>query len=176
VPESARFLANARHLPWVALLVTACKTSPPVADPTRVSSTPSGAASSIAASEATASDSNVTPPPGTIVPELAGKWCYMANVNAKDGGRQTSTCFTLNLDGTYLFRADGSAPAPFTTSASPSSDVGHWVASTDTLSLVSASGTVTHYVFTKKNDPKTSDPMLVLSGQPFVTVFQKPPW
>lgn len=100
----------------------------------------------------------------------------MASVDAKDGGRESDTCFTLKDDGTYQFRADGNAPAPFVTATVPSTEVGHWVATSDTLSVIAASGRVTRYPLAKKNHPKTRDPMLVLSGQPFVTVFQKPSW
>ncbi len=166
------------------VLLTGCKTTPPAADASGVRGTPGGGAapapsSAVAPNGVTGATSTgpAGPPPiGNVLPELAGKWCFMANVDAKDGGRESGTCFTLKDDGTYQFRADGSAPAPFTGSAPPSSEVGHWVATTNTLSVVAASGQVTRYPLAKKNHPKTRDPMLVLSGQPFVTVFQKQPW
>jgi len=168
----------------LAPALSACKSTPPALDASRVGGAPAGGTAAAAPEGAppngTGGAPNASPasmpPAGTIVPELVGKWCYMANVDAKDGGRESSTCFTLKDDGTYQFRADGSAPAPFGGSAPPSTEVGHWVATNDVLGVVAASGQITRYALAKKNHPKTHDPMLVLSGQPFVTVFQKQPW
>jgi hypothetical protein len=168
----------------LVLAAAACKSTPPAADASRVQGAPGGPGSpappsgpATSGAPGTTKGSPAGPPPvGTVLPELAGKWCFMANIDAKDGGRESSTCFTLKDDGTYQFRADGSAPAPFTSAAPPSTEVGHWVATASSLSVVAASGQVTRYPLVKKNHPKTHDPMLVLSGQPFVTVFQKSPW
>lgn len=179
--------ASAILLPCL-LAAAGCRSTPPAADASRVGSATGGQAAPFPSSGVTPNGTGASatggasatpagpPPAGTVVPELAGKWCFMANVEAKDGGRESSTCFTLKDDGTYQFRADGSAPTPFTGTAPPSSEVGHWVATVNTLSVVAASGQVTRYPLVKKNHPKTHDPMLVLSGQPFVTVFQKQPW
>jgi hypothetical protein len=163
-------------------LATGCKSTPPALDASRVQAAPAGANAPAPSNGVPPNGPANAPPPsatpvGTIVPDLAGKWCFMANIDAKDGGRETGTCFTLKDDGTYQLRTDGSAPAPFTGSAPPpSSEVGHWAATTNALSVVAASGQSARYPLAKKNHPKTRDPMLVLSGQPFVTVFQKPPW
>jgi hypothetical protein len=184
VLEKSGFCRAVAALFPFALAATACKSTPSPVDPSRLAATPGAAGSPPATSGAApnrlpgaATTVPPGPPPaGTVVPELAGKWCFMANIDAKDGGRESSTCFTLKDDGTYQFRTDGSAPAPFTGAAPPSSEVGHWVATANSLSVVAASGQVTRYPLAKRNHPKTHDPMLVLSGQPFVTVFQKQPW
>ena len=113
---------------------------------------------------------------GSIAPELVGKWCYMANVYANDGGRQSNTCFVLNGDGTYAYHSETSSSGQYGSTASQADDQGHWVASGNTLTATSVSGKVSSYTFEKQNHPKTHDPMLVVNGQAFVTYFQKPPW
>ena len=50
--------------------------------------------------------------------ELAGKWCYMANVSSQGGGRMSNRCFTLREDGTYEYSAESSASGPAAASAS----------------------------------------------------------
>jgi hypothetical protein len=119
------------------------------------------------------------PPPaagGSVVPELIGKWCYMSNVNASDGGRQSNTCFALNGDGSYWYHSETSSSGQYGGTASQSDDQGRWVASGSTLTATSSTGKVTSYTFEKQNHPKTRDPMLVINGQAFVTYFQKPSW
>lgn len=115
-------------------------------------------------------------PPGKPLPELVGKWCYLANVQANDGGRQSNTCFQLNADGSYQYHSETSSSGQFGATASESDDEGRWQASGDTLTAQSTSGKITNYRFEKRNHPKTNDPMLVFDGQAFVTYFQKPPW
>lgn len=180
--EKVGFCSATAALFSLAFGLTGCKSTLPAAGASGVQGAPGAQNAAASSGPAPNGQAGATAPPpsappvGTVVPELVGKWCFMANVDAKDGGRESSTCFTLKDDGTYQFRADGSAPAPFTGSGAPSSEVGHWVATSNTLSVVLSSGQVTRYPLVKKNHPKTRDPMLVLSGQPFVTVFQKPPW
>jgi hypothetical protein len=113
---------------------------------------------------------------GSVVPELVGKWCFMSNVNANDGGRQSNTCFALNGDGTYWYHAETSSSGQYGGTASQSDDQGRWVASGNTLTATSSTGKITSYAFEKQNHPKTRDPMLVINGQAFVTYFQKAPW
>jgi len=113
---------------------------------------------------------------GSVVPELVGKWCFMSNVNANDGGRQSNTCFALNGDGTYWYHSETSSSGQYGGTASQSDDQGRWVASGNTLTATSSTGKITSYVFEKQNHPKTRDPMLVINGQAFVTYFQKPAW
>jgi hypothetical protein len=112
--------------------------------------------------------------------ELFGKWCYIANVNANDGGRQSSTCFALNPDGSYQYHAEssssGQAYGNSWGTASQTDDAGRWQSTGNTLTATSNSGKVSTYTFEKRNHPKTNDPMLVIDGQAFVTYYQKPPW
>jgi hypothetical protein len=125
----------------------------------------------------------LTPPAGTtppapagVVPELVGKWCYMSNVNANDGGHQTNTCFALNGDGSYWYHSESSSSGQYGGTASATDDQGRWVASGNTLTATSSTGKVTSYTFEQQNHPKTRDPMLIVNGQAFVTYFQKPSW
>ncbi len=136
-----------------------------------------GTASSATATPATATPA-ATPPAtgGSVVPELVGKWCYMSNVNANDGGRQSNTCFALNGDGSYWYHSETSSSGQYGGTASQSDDQGRWVASGNTLTATSSTGKVTSYTFEKQNHPKTRDPMLVINGQAFVTYFQKRSW
>jgi len=115
-------------------------------------------------------------PEGSPLPELVGKWCYMANVQANDGGRQSNTCFQLNADGTFQYHSETSSSGQYGGTASQSDDEGRWQAAGNTLTAQSTSGKVTSYNFEKRNHPKTNDPMLVFDGQAFVTFYQKPPW
>jgi len=123
-----------------------------------------------------ATPGNAPVPQGSPLPELVGKWCYMANVQANDGGRQSNTCFQLNADGSYQYHSETSSSGQFGGTASQSDDEGRWQASGNTLTAQSTSGKVSTYTFEKRNHPKTNDPMLVFDGQAFVTYFQKPPW
>lgn len=114
--------------------------------------------------------------PGAVVPELVGKWCYVSNVYASDGGRASSTCFALNPDGTYQYHSETSSSGQYGGTASQSDDAGRWTASGNTLTSTSNTGKVSTYTFDKRNHPKNNDPMLVINGASFVTYFQKPPW
>jgi hypothetical protein len=113
---------------------------------------------------------------GSPLPELVGKWCYMANVQANDGGRQSNTCFQLNADGSYQYHSETGESGQFGGSAAQSDDEGRWQARGNSLTAQSSSGKVSTYTFEKRNHPKTNDPMLIFDGQAFVTYYQKPPW
>ncbi len=127
---------------------------------------------------------NLAPPPGgapaATPSELVGKWCYVANVTANDGGRQSSTCFTLNPDGSYQYHSETSSSGQVSGqgwgTSSQNDDQGRWQASGNTLTAQSQSGKVSTFTFEKRNHPKTNDPMLVFGNQAFVTYYQKPPW
>jgi hypothetical protein len=103
----------------------------------------------------------------------------MANVYASNGGRQSSTCFALNGDGTYHYHSEtsssGNANGAWGTS-SQNDDYGRWSVTGNTLTGTSNTGRVATYTFEKRNHPKNNDPMLVINGEAFVTYFQKPPW
>lgn len=108
--------------------------------------------------------------------ELAGKWCYMSNVTANDGGRISSTCFTLYPNGTYEYYSETNSSNPYGGTASQSSDSGTWSVSGGTLIANSRSRGRQVYTLEKRNHPKTGDPMLMVDGDAFVTHTQRRPW
>ena len=113
---------------------------------------------------------------GSNPQELVGKWCYLANVQANNGGRMSETCFTLKGDGTYQYYSETNSSNPYGGTSSQSSDSGHWSATATTLTAHSNSGETTTYTLEKRNHPKTGDPMLMVDGDAFVTAYQKQPW
>lgn len=116
---------------------------------------------------------------GGVMPELAGKWCYQANVYATNGGARSSTqCITLNADGTYKYFGESDSYNPNGGATSNSWDEGTWTATETSITANSrVKGTTTTYRLEKRNHPKNvNDPMIVLDGQAFVTAYQKPPW
>jgi hypothetical protein len=98
--------------------------------------------------------------------ELFGKWCYMSNVTASNGGRMSNTCFTLYP----------SSSNPYGGTASQQSDSGTWRVNGSTLIAISQSRGRQSFTLEKRNHPKTGDPMLVVDGDAFVTYAPKPPW
>jgi hypothetical protein len=108
--------------------------------------------------------------------ELTGKWCYMSNVHASNGGRMSNRCFTLYENGTYEYYSETSSSGEYGGTASQESDSGTWTATESTITVVSQNhGTIT-YPYEKQNHPKTGDPMLVIDGDAYVTFGQRPPW
>lgn len=108
--------------------------------------------------------------------ELVGKWCYMSNVQANDGGRMSNTCVTLNGDGTYEYYSETSSSNPYGGTSSQESDAGRWSATATTITSNSNKGETKTFTIEKRNHPKTNDPMLMIDGQAFVTAYQKQPW
>jgi hypothetical protein len=108
--------------------------------------------------------------------ELVGKWCYMSNVNANDGGRMSNRCFTLYENGTYEYHAETSSSGQSGALASQGSDSGNWSASGNTITSNSRTTGTKTYTLEKRNHPKTGDPMLLLDGDAFVTATQRPSW
>ena len=115
-------------------------------------------------------------PPQGIAAALVGKWCYMSNVYANDGGRASETCFVLNPDGTYQYHSESSSSGQYGGTASQSDDTGTWQATDTTLTAHSRTGQTYTYQYQRQNHPKNNDPMLVFDGKAFVTYYQKPPW
>lgn len=113
---------------------------------------------------------------GANAAELAGKWCYMSNVSANDGGRMSSRCITLNADGTYEYYAETSSSGSVASSASQEYDAGSWTATATTITSHSSKNGTNTYPLEKRNHPKTGDPMLVIDGDAFVTYHQRQPW
>jgi hypothetical protein len=109
--------------------------------------------------------------------ELAGSWAHMTNVNAGDGGRRTESILTLNADGTYAWRAESNWSGPAGFGFTAQSETGTWSATDDSLTLKPEGGGEKKFGLEKRNHPKNvNDPMIVLDGQCFVTVYKKPPW
>jgi len=115
-------------------------------------------------------------PPQGAAAALVGKWCYMANVYANDGGRASETCFVLNPDGSYQYHSESSSSGQYGGTASQSDDTGTWQATDTTLTAHSRTGQTYTYQYQRQNHPKNNDPMLVFDGKAFVTYYQKPPW
>jgi len=108
--------------------------------------------------------------------ELVGKWCYQSNVTASNGGRMSDECFTVHANGTYQYYAETSSSGPNGGSASQQSDAGTWSLNGSSLIVNSRSQGRSVYALTKRNHPKTNDPMVCLDGRCFVTYGPKPPW
>lgn len=116
-------------------------------------------------------------PAGRMQQDLTGKYCYVSNVYANNGGaRSSNQCFTLYADGRYEYYGETDSYNPNGGATSQSSDRGTWSATETTITAKSVSGRVTTYQLEKRNHPKTNDPMIVLDGQAFVTAYQKAPW
>ena len=115
---------------------------------------------------------------GSVHLELVGKWCWMSQVYANNGGaRQSNRCITLNGNGSYEYAGLTDSYNPYGGATMQRNDTGMWTATETTLTTRSASGRVTTYQLEKRNHPKNvRDPMIVLNGEPFVTFYNKPPW
>ena len=125
------------------------------------------------------SSSNAAKPSGSSRAgsgDISGKWCYMSNIYASNGGSMSNRCFTLNPNGTYGYYGESSSSGQYGSSASQSSDQGTWTATATTLTANSSRNGKRTYRLEKKNHPKTHDPMLVIEGEAYVTYYQKPSW
>ncbi|NOT74741.1 MAG: hypothetical protein HOP08_07410 [Cyclobacteriaceae bacterium] len=114
---------------------------------------------------------------GGVAPELVGQWCYL-NMNQNS---QTSRCIVLREDGTYTYSYEGSrsvnTEAISGGTSSQNSDRGTWYVQGDRLYYNSQSAGQGSYRLEKKNHPKNvNDPMIVLDGEPFVTMTSRAPW
>ena len=117
------------------------------------------------------------PDGGGVAMELVGKWCYMANVNANDGGRMTNECVTFRSDGTFEYYRETSSSGSYGSSASQESDAGTWMLRGGVLQVQSYTKGALQYTLQKMNHPKNvNDPMLVIDGRAFVTYEQRAPW
>lgn len=114
-------------------------------------------------------------------PELVGKWCKASSFTANaGGGSQSSACFELRGNGTYVYGAERSASAygggMWGGTSGSSGDAGRWSASEASITAQSNSGQTSTYRLEKRNHPKNRDPMLCLDGECYVTFWQKAPW
>jgi hypothetical protein len=110
------------------------------------------------------SDSARTDAGGGTPAELAGKWCYMSNVNANNGGRMSNRCITLYANGTFEYYAETSSSGQNGSTASQDSDTGTWSATATSITAKSRRHGVLTYSLQKRN-PKTGDAMIVLDGE-----------
>ena len=115
---------------------------------------------------------------GSIHTELVGKWCWVSQVYANNGGaRQSNRCITLNGNGSYEYFGLTDSYNPYGGATSQRNESGTWTATETSLTTRSAGGRVTTYTLEKRNHPKNvRDPMIVLNGEAFVTFYNKPPW
>ncbi len=113
---------------------------------------------------------------GSNPAELAGKWCYMSNVNANNGGRMSNRCITLYANGTFEYYSESSSSGQYGSTASQDSDSGTWRATATSITANTRKHGVLTYSLQKRNHPKTGDAMIVLDGEAFVTSQQRPPW
>jgi hypothetical protein len=114
---------------------------------------------------------------GAVPTELVGKWCYL-NMTSNS---QSSRCITLNADGTYTYATESSRSVNTETvyggTASQGGDEGTWWVKEDRIYYRSKTQGEGSYRLEKRNHPKnTSDPMIVLDGEPYVTATLRPPW
>lgn len=118
---------------------------------------------------------------GQVAMELVGKWCYV-NVNSyNSGGSSSSTCITLNADGTYEYYSESSrsvnTPDLYGGTSSQNSDRGTWYLQGDRIYYNSQTQGSGSYRLEKRNHPKNvNDPMIILDGEAYVTAYNKPPW
>lgn len=113
--------------------------------------------------------------------ELVGKWCKVTNFSANaGGGSQSSACFELRADGTYVYGSESSMSAygggMYGATSSSGSDAGRWSTDGRSIKSHSQSGQVSTYSLEKRNHPRNRDPMLCLDGTCYVTYWQKRPW
>jgi len=108
--------------------------------------------------------------------DITGKWCYMSNIYASNGGRISNRCFTLNPNGTYEYYGESSSSGQYGSTASQQSDRGTWTATATTINTNSTRNGTRTYRLEKKNHPKTKDPMLVIEGDAYVTYYKKASW
>lgn len=113
---------------------------------------------------------------GQAPEELCGTWQYFASVTANNGGGSSNEArFTLNPDGTYVYSAENCSTNPLGAAWGNARSRGRWTATVDSITFSDDGGSTT-YSLEKRNHPRNKDPMLVLDGKSFVTVYQKRPW
>ncbi len=118
---------------------------------------------------------------GGVRQELVGKWCKASNFSANGGGgSQSSACFELHPNGSYMYGAQRSMSAygggMYGGTSGGDSDAGRWTATDFTITAHSNSGRVSTYQLEKRNHPKNRDPMLCLDGDCYVTFYNRRPW
>lgn len=113
--------------------------------------------------------------------DLVGRWCKASSFTANaGGGSQSSACFELRADGSYVYGSERSASAygggMWGGTTAGGGDAGRWSATGNSITAHSNSGSTTTYRLEKRNHPKNRDPMLCLDGDCYVTYYQRAPW
>ncbi|MGE3346477.1 MAG: hypothetical protein AB7I35_03490 [Ramlibacter sp.] len=118
---------------------------------------------------------------GGLAQALVGKWCKASSFTANaGGGSQSSACFELRADGSYVYGSQRSASAygggMWGGTTGSSGDAGQWSSTADSITARSNSGQTHTYRLERRNHPKNRDPMLCLDGDCYVTYWRKAPW
>jgi hypothetical protein len=118
---------------------------------------------------------------GNVAQALVGKWCKSSSFTANaGGGSQSSACFELRGDGSYVYGSERSASAygggMWGGTSGSSGDSGRWSATQGSITAHSRSGQVSTYRMELRNHPKNRDPMICLDGDCYVTYWKKSPW
>jgi hypothetical protein len=109
--------------------------------------------------------------------DLVGQWCYLQRSTGSYSGR----CITLRADGTYLYVRESSRSVQTEEVAggtsSQDSDSGTWYVEGERLYYFSAMEGSGSFRLERRNHPiNTTDPMIVLDDEPFVTTTRRAPW
>ncbi|MGC4021771.1 MAG: hypothetical protein QM734_07420 [Cyclobacteriaceae bacterium] len=112
----------------------------------------------------------------TIAPELVGKWCYINMTTTNDA--ITSSCITLNDDGTFEASLDRSTlPRGIQFPAIQDNDYGKWWVVESRIFYKSSTNGQGNFFFEKVNHPRLDHtPMIVISGVSFATSSPRDPW
>ena len=113
--------------------------------------------------------------------QLVGKWCYVDVNSYNSGASSSSTCVTLNGDGTYTYYGESSRSTSTQDysggTSSQQSDEGTWNVEGDKINFYSRTLGQKTYHLERRNHPKNvNDPMIVLDGMTLVSYYNKPPW
>jgi hypothetical protein len=113
----------------------------------------------------------------SIPQELVGKWCYINLEITND--QITSSCLTLNADGTFEAVLDRSS-LPNSSSLPPNfqdTETGKWWVKGNQMFYSSSSNGQGSFSLQKMNHPRLENtPMIVLNGIAFATASSKDAW
>ncbi len=104
----------------------------------------------------------------TILPELAGKWCYIAS--ASEEAQMSQECVVLSHDGHYLFLHDTKTEVPNYL------DKGEWWANVDNLYFLAENGQTDTFRISKKKHPALGYLMLNIDGRNFMSADKRVSW
>lgn len=101
-------------------------------------------------------------PTRSVPGELLGRWCYLKSSD----GAHTDRCITLRAGGTYLFEGELAAV-----------DSGTWYVEENRLYYQSQRRGRGYYVLERRNHQgESTNPMIVLDNEPFITTERRAPW